>query len=64
MSYVKDIEKTQTDIKSYEEAMGIAHHLKVEMNDPKELTYRIRVRRRNRTGMWDVVVKVKREQKA
>lgn len=64
MPFIKDNDRTKTDIATYALAQEAAAALKKQLNDPKEETYRIRVRRRNRTGKWDLVVKVKREEKA
>jgi len=64
MAYVKDLDRTRTGFTTYESAKAAAEQIRKELNDPKELKHRIRTRLRSRTGMWDVVVKTKREEKA
>lgn len=64
MAYVKDNDLTQTGFASYDEACAAATRVRAHFSDPKELKYRVRTRLRSRTGRWDVVVKVKREEKS
>lgn len=54
--FVRDNEKTVTGITTYEVAKAIA----AELGEDTE-TQRVRVRMRSRTGLWDVVVKTRRE---
>jgi hypothetical protein len=63
MAYVKDSERTKTDFSTYDLAAIAAKEIKAQLKDPKEESFRVRIRPRSRTGMWDVVVKVKREEK-
>jgi hypothetical protein len=64
MAFIKDNDLTETGLATYALAKEAEEELKKELKDPKEEKYRIRCRLRSRTGMWDVVVKVKREEKA
>lgn len=55
--FVRDSDKTVSGLSSYERAQEIAKGI------PETATQRVRVRFRNRTSTWDVVVKTAREQK-
>lgn len=64
MAFVKDLDRTKTDFGTYDLAAVAAKEIKAQLKDPKEEKFRVRIRPRTRTGMWDVVVKVKKEEKA
>lgn len=55
--FVKGPEKTIEGISSFEEAKKKAEEF------PESETQRVRVRLRSRTGLWDVLVKTRREVK-
>ena len=63
MAYLKDNDRTRTGFATFDEASTLAKRIRSELNDLPEVTYRVRVRARSRTGMWDVVVKVKQPEK-
>lgn len=62
MAFIKDKELTQVDFGTYELAAQAALRVRAHVSDPKELQYRVRIKRRSRTGKWDVVVKVRRDE--
>jgi len=58
--YKKNPELGKTDIAVFELAKNLESELLKKYPEPE---YRVRTRLRNRTGMWDVVVKVRTEVK-
>lgn len=59
--YVRDPDLTVTGFTAVEEAHKEVDRLTAQMGDRPTDEYRIRVRLRNRTNLWDVVVKTRRE---